>query len=354
MRHKFSQKKVRIAGGGIAGLSAAMFLQSNNISTVIYEKESKIGGSRHGDYEGLENWIFNDDIHSSFKDIGFEFNKIQSSPINSFFVHTSSEKPLRIQNKTPFFYLVSRGDNSNDIDHQLFRQCKKAGVEFKFGEAAPSYCDIIATGTRKASAYIQGINFNTNLKNQVHLLLGKKFAPKGYAYLIIQNGSGTIATAFKKVKNSEEKYLENCIKYFKSMNINFFKRKDFSSRGSFSMPVKALNSPMIIGEAGGFQDYLFGFGMRMSMMSGMVAALKIKGEKSNAKSLYQCINKKRRLSFVNRILYERLNDSQMYFFAKKFSISNEPLLILKNSYKLSIKTIFRWINYKKRYEVRHT
>ena len=354
MRHKFSQKKVRIAGGGIAGLSAAMFLQSNNISTIIYEKESKIGGSRHGDYEGLENWIFNDDIHSSFKDIGFEFNKIQSNPINSFFVHTSSEKPLRIQNKTPFFYLVSRGDNSNDIDHQLFRQCKKAGVEFKFGEAAPSYCDIIATGTRKASAYIQGINFNTNLKNQVHLLLGKKFAPKGYAYLIIQNGSGTIATAFKKVKNSEEKYLENCIKYFKSMNINFFKRKDFSSRGSFSMPVKALNSPMIIGEAGGFQDYLFGFGMRMSMMSGMVAALKIKGEKSNAKSLYQCINKKRRLSFVNRILYERLNDSQMYFFAKKFSISNEPLLILKNSYKWSLKTIFRWINYKKRYEVRHT
>ena len=354
MRHKFSQKKVRIAGGGIAGLSAAMFLQSNNISTIIYEKESKIGGSRHGDYEGLENWIFNDDIHSSFKDIGFEFNKIQSNPINSFFVHTSSEKPLRIQNKTPFFYLVSRGDNSNDIDHQLFRQCKKAGVEFKFGEAAPSYCDIIATGTRKASAYIQGINFNTNLKNQVHLLLGKKFAPKGYAYLIIQNGSGTIATAFKKVKNSEEKYLENCIQYFKSMNINFFKRKDFSSRGSFSMPVKALNSPMIIGEAGGFQDYLFGFGMRMSMMSGMVAALKIKGEKSNAKSLYQCINKKRRLSFVNRILYERLNDSQMYFFAKKFSISNEPLLILKNSYKWSLKTIFRWINYKKRYEVRHT
>ena len=354
MGHKFSQKKVRIAGGGIAGLSAAMFLQSKNISTVIYEKESKIGGSRHGDYEGLENWIFNDDIHSSFKDIGFEFNKIQSSPINRFFVHTSSEKPLRIQSKTPFFYLVSRGDNNNDLDHQLFLQCKKAGVEFKFGEAAPSYCDIIATGTRKASAYIQGINFNTNLKNQVHLLLGKKFAPKGYAYLIIQNGSGTIATAFKKVKNSEEKYLENCIKYFKSLNINFFKRKDFSSRGSFSMPVKALNSPMIIGEAGGFQDYLFGFGMRMSMMSGMVAALKIKGEKSNAKSLYRCINKKRRLSFVNRILYERLNDSQMYFFAKKFSISNEPLLILKNSYKWSLKTIFRWINYNKRYEVRHT
>ncbi|MEC7871858.1 MAG: NAD(P)-binding protein [Candidatus Neomarinimicrobiota bacterium] len=354
MTHNVSHEKVRIAGGGIAGLSAAMFLQSNNISTVIYEKGSKIGESRHGDYEGLENWIFNDDIHSSFKNIGFEFNKIQSSPINSFFVHAPSEKPLRIQSKAPFFYLVSRGDNFNDLDHQLFLQCKKAGVEFNFGEMAPSSCDIIATGTRRASAYIQGINFNTKLKNQVHLLLGKKFAPKGYAYLIIQNGRGTIATAYKKVKNSEENFLENCIKYFKSMNINFFERKDFSSRGSFSIPIKALNSPITIGEAGGFQDYLFGFGMRMSMMSGMVAALKIKGENSNAKSLYRRINKKRKLSFINRILYERLNDKQMYFFAKKFSISNEPLLILKNSYKWSLKTIFRWINYRTRYEVHHT
>ena len=99
---------------------------------------------------------------------------------------------------------MSRGCKSSDLDHQLFLQCKKAGVEFRFGSKAPSNCDVIATGTRKASAYIQGINFNTDLKNQVHLLLGKKFAPKGYAYLIIQNGHGTIASAFKKTKNTQE------------------------------------------------------------------------------------------------------------------------------------------------------
>ena len=142
---------------------------------------------------------------------------------------------------------------------------------------------MISTLTRKASAYIQGINFNTDLKNHVHLLLGKKFAPKGYAYLIIQNGHGTIASAFKKTKNIQEGFLENCTEYFKSKNINFFEAKKFSSRGSFMLPFGQMNLPILVGEAGGFQDYLFGFGMRMSMLSGLVAAMRLNNEHLKAK-----------------------------------------------------------------------
>ena len=48
--------KIRIAGGGIAGLSTAIYLQSKNHPTVVYEKELKIGESRHGDFEGIENF----------------------------------------------------------------------------------------------------------------------------------------------------------------------------------------------------------------------------------------------------------------------------------------------------------
>ena len=45
--------KIRIAGGGIAGLSTAIYLQSKNHPTIVYEKELKIGESRHGDFEGI-------------------------------------------------------------------------------------------------------------------------------------------------------------------------------------------------------------------------------------------------------------------------------------------------------------
>ena len=33
---------VKIAGGGIAGLAAAMYLRKKNFKVVVYEKESKI------------------------------------------------------------------------------------------------------------------------------------------------------------------------------------------------------------------------------------------------------------------------------------------------------------------------
>ena len=69
-------------------------------------------------------------------------------------------------------------------------------------------------------------------------------------------------------------------------------------------------------------------------------------EHLKAKKLFKIINRKRKLSFVNRILYEKLNDKQMFFLAEKFSNSSEPLSILSESDKWRLKTVFRWLNYK--------
>ena len=66
------------------------------------------------------------------------------------------------------------------------------------------------------------------------------------------------------------------------------------------------------------------------------------------------LNKKRKISFINRILYERLNDRQMHVFAKKFSTSDDPLKLLSSAYQWKFKTLLRWINFKNKYEVRTT
>ena len=195
-----SHKSIQIAGGGVAGLTAAIQLKKAGFDPVIFEKESKVGGGRHGDYEGLDNWIFSRNVPTFFKQSAFKFNELTTYPISRFFVHTLFGKPITIQNNQPFFYMVKRGSGINDLDYQLYRQCKEIGVRFELGKKAPETCHIIATGSRKAAAYIRGINFKTTLKNQVHLLLGSQFAPKGYAYLIIINGNGTLATAFKNRK----------------------------------------------------------------------------------------------------------------------------------------------------------
>ena len=351
---EYSSKKIEIAGGGVAGLTAAIQLKQGGFEPIVYEKESQIGAGRHGDFEGLENWIYSQSMSSFIMDSGFDFTQIKSHPVSQFFVHTQNREPLLIKHKEPFFYMVRRGAKSHDIDSQLFYQCKKMGVQFELGKEAPENCQINATGSKKAAAYIQGINFKTELQDQVHLLLGHKFAPKGYAYLIIIDGKGTIATAYKKQKNTNLNPLENTRKYFDKKNININNGKAFGSRGSFSLPFTQWKSPYQIGEAGGFQDYLFGFGIRMSMMSGRAAALSIIGKTKEAKLLLKELNRKRRLSFVNRILYERLNDDQMAEFAKKFSESSNPLSILASAYSWNFKNILRWINMGNQYEVHPT
>ena len=73
-----SARSIKIAGGGIAGLSAAIKLKLNGFEPIVYEKEDKIGLGRHDDFEGLENWIFSNEMSLFFKKIGFDFNKIDS------------------------------------------------------------------------------------------------------------------------------------------------------------------------------------------------------------------------------------------------------------------------------------
>ncbi len=335
-------------------MTAALELKKAGFEPVIFEKESQIGGGRHGDFEGLENWIFSDDVPTFFDQSGFCFNYITTCPISRFLVHTQNAQPLLIQHDQPFFYMVKRGSGAQDLDHQLYRQCMDAGVQFFLNFNAPDSCQIQATGTQKAAAYIRGINFKTELKDQVHLLLGHQFAPKGYAYLIIIEGQGTLAAAFKKPRDIDLDPLQNSRDYFNELGITIPAGNPFGSRGSFALPFGLWKRPYQIGEVGGFQDYLFGFGIRMSMMSGRAAALAILGRTKDARVILKELNRKRRLSFVNRILYEQLNDNQMAEFAKKLSESPNPLSILSGAYAWNFKNILRWINIRHRYEVRPT
>ena len=229
------QIPIKIAGAGIAGMSAAIHLKKAGQDVVVYEKQSMVGGSRHGDYEGLENWIFKRSMSEFFAGHGFDYEILSSIPIHQFTVHTKEKVPFVVQSQQPFFHMIKRGPDKDCLDHQLFEQCKKAGVDFKLGKPAPDIIDIDSTGSKKAAAYIKGVNFETTLNNQVHLLLGKNFAPKGYSYLIILNGKATLATAFKKVKNDITDPLKNSMGYFRKKGFLIPDENIFGYRGSFSI-----------------------------------------------------------------------------------------------------------------------
>ena len=112
-------KSVNILGAGIAGMSAANFLAQSGYKATVYEKCNFVGGSRDGDYEGIENWIFSENVSDFIKKIGFNDKKIIKYPVDEFYVHTDLAYPILIKNSLPFFNLVKRGSTKECIDYQL-------------------------------------------------------------------------------------------------------------------------------------------------------------------------------------------------------------------------------------------
>src|SRR5262249_17773860 len=64
-----------------------------------------------------------------------------------------------------------------------------------------------------------------------------------------------------------------------------------------------------VGEAAGFQDYLFGFGIRYALLSGALAARSIIEGVNYDKLCRDCLRSQLRTSLVNRYWYEFLGQS---------------------------------------------
>ena len=150
-----SAKTIKIAGGGIAGLTAAIQLKKVGLDPIVFEKETEIGRNRHGDYEGLENWIFDSSMSEFFSQSGFDFSQVTSIPVNQFRVHTATTPSFMIHHHQPFFHMVRRGSIATDLDTELYRQCQSTGVHIKQGVKAHKNCDIYATGTAQELAELQ-------------------------------------------------------------------------------------------------------------------------------------------------------------------------------------------------------
>jgi flavin-dependent dehydrogenase len=86
----------------------------------------------------------------------------------------------------------------------------------------------------------------------------------------------------------------------------------FGGYGNLFAPVSARKGRLLYaGEAAGFQDALFGFGMRYALLSGHFAALALlEGSPEEYDSLWRKrLGNLMKLAIVNRAIYEHLGDS---------------------------------------------
>jgi hypothetical protein len=93
--------------------------------------------------------------------------------------------------------LVKRGSIVRSLDDSLKEQAMSLGVEIHFRKTIPKeQTTIIATGpiTGEIATIAKGITFKTKTNNIALAILNKNAAFKGYSYLLVTDGYGTMCT----------------------------------------------------------------------------------------------------------------------------------------------------------------
>lgn len=303
-------EEINIIGGGISGLACAIILRKNGYKVNVYEKSNYVGRRFNEDWQGLENWSEKIDVLEQIESFGIDIS-FEYESLSELAVHYSGK--MKIARGKNTCYLVRRGSKEGCLDEALLEQAEKLGVKihFNYMQQKELPVKVNATGPRNPNMLVRGIKFNTSFDSGYHMAFGQDIARGFYSYLLTKKGHGTIATVYgRKSAHRSEEFLQNTINYFS----DFLDKKELSSGkkfggyGHFEIRENYYdeNGAMLIGEAGGFQDYFWGFGMRYAFESADLAARSIIQDESYNDLIKEHLLKKMKHSKRNRLIFEMM------------------------------------------------
>lgn len=314
-------KKIKIAGAGPSGLTAAINLAKAGIEVDVYEKRPDAGKRFHGDVQGLENWSepvnVIEELRSMNLEINFDADPFRQQTITN---GTTSRTSYYPEDK-PLCYLVKRGVVPGSLDQGLKAQALEAGVRIHFKETIPlEEADIVATGpiSKEIFAVDKGIIFKTNYKDTNILLVNDEAAYKGYSYLLITKGYGCLCTVlFDKFER-----LDDCFEVTKKM---FAESDPFDIQdptpvagvGCFSTKnIYQEGKSLFVGEAAGLQDLMWGFGIRTAVKSGHLAAQCIINGEDYAEAAQAFFESRQKATLTSRFIWELARFNNYAFVVK--------------------------------------
>jgi len=275
-------KHIRIAGAGVSGLVAAILLRSAGCDVTVFEKRSDCGERFDGDWQGIENWSGSRNSVEELAFLGIDITRI-AIPIHNILIF-SAYGSFNINSPEPVLFLVRRGCDGETLDQRLKSIAEQSGVNIMFDHpirCAGSDVDVLATGPvpRKSLFAATGITFRTDLPDIVVMHLDTRRIASGYSYLLVNEGQATLAVCGAKC-DVGGKMTSSVVDFFRS-RIAHFKMDSvhkFGGYGVMPLSLKLMRTPLVLGEAAGFQDHLFGFGMAYAIWSAIAAFRHITGE----------------------------------------------------------------------------
>lgn len=208
------------------------------------------------------------------------------------------------------------------------------GVKIEFKKIVEAKdVDIVATGSLMPPRGIgYGISFKTDSPDCLYAIMDNKLIPYGYAYLIVVNGRGTLAIALTRNFPIIKEYLSKTIERFRSFSqFKIEEPKEFSGFASAAIITK--KEKIYVGEAGGFQDMFWGFGMRYAFLSGYLASQAIIEQQDYWQMVRKTIHPSMKVSAVNRLLLHIIGNTGLSYLIEKVGASFNQLEILRRQYR---------------------
>jgi len=329
------KKEIKIVGAGISGLTAAINLAKAGYKVKVFEKNDVIGKRFHGDYQGIENWIYKQDALEHLQALNIEVNFPYYSPkvVNGI---GPDRKIYNFKLNQPLFYLVRRGVDEDTLDQALYEQARGLGVEIIFNSPKDhrKFGDIIAQGyfpDQVIDAIALGYNFKTNAPEQYWAIIDDKVAPDGYAYCLIAHERATLAICIFKDYDKAQDYLDKAYDIFQeAISFDVEDKKLFGGTSNVFWTTSAtFNSRLYAGEAAGFIDGLWGFGIKYAMISGYLAAKSIIENKNYDQLLKKPCFSPLKASLVNRWYYKCLDRKSYQLVLRTMKKVEGPIAFLR-------------------------
>ncbi len=329
---------IQIAGAGPAGLAAAITLARAGRRVIVYEAQREVGYRFQGDLQGLENWTTERDVLDELGETGLT-TAFAHRACREGTVFDAWGQAYSVRSRAPLFYMVERGPGPGSLDTALFEQALALDVEVRFGSRLERLegPGILAVGPKAADAIAVGYHFETDMNDGFWAICDEALAPQGYAYLLVMNGHGTVKSCMYSGFKQESAYVARTVEAFRRLaGLEMRNARPHGGVGNFRIPVSALSGRHpLAGEQAGFQDTLWGFGMRLALRSGVLAAHSLVDGGDYEVRWRQELGPWLRASLVNRALYGLLGNAG-YRWALRWQAGHDARTFLRRLYRPSL------------------
>lgn len=298
---------ITIAGAGPSGLCAAITLARAGRKVVVHEAKRDVGSRFIGDLQIMESFSEAESIPAFLDRIGIDRNfYFRPAHRSTFFDHHGKRR--EVKSREPYGFFIRRGPFEWSLDRGLRAQATDLGVEIRFeSRLKPEDADIVATGPASPDGLAKEITFDADGPEIIDVYFDHHLSPGGYSYLFVLDGTATFGCAIVSDFKNIDAYFDHSLaraRTLRDFDPDLNRRTGYSYMNFHLKEQATRERSRFVGEAAGFQDYLFGLGIRYALTTGHLAARSILEDVPFDELWRREVGPKQETSVANRFLYE--------------------------------------------------